>query len=323
MSSRGLRRLVLLPLVALAGQPSSAHAEPAPANTELAPAPANAAEQAAELKRQGDVAMESRRYPAALAAYEKAQSIAPDPALLYNAGRALEAMGRFPEALEKIEAFDRTAPRELKARVPALAALIAELQAHVSRLTIVCNVDGARVLVRNSVIGKTPLQAPVALASGKATIEIDADGHFPFMREIELPGGGNLVMDAQLGARNATGLLSIRTTVPGSDVMVDGRPLGVAPVETFVPAGSHRIAAWHTDWQKTETTTTIAVGERKELTLSLTKEPGLTSKWWFWAGVGAVVVTGAVVTTALLTERQAGSGDIAPGRISGPLMLQF
>jgi len=316
MRSRRLPALVLVSLVALLGQPSSVHAQPAPADP-------SAVEQARELKRQGDAAMESRRYPAALAAYEKAQSIAPDPALLYNAGRALEAMGRYPEALEKIEAFDRTAPRDLKARVPALAALIAELHAHVSQITIVCNVDGARVLVRNTVVGKTPLQAPVALASGKARIEIEADGHFPFAREIELPGGGNVVLDAQLGARNATGLLSIRTTVPGSDVMVDGKPLGTAPVETFVPAGSHRIAAWHTDWQKTETTTTISVGERKELTLSLNKEPGITSKWWFWAGVGAVVVTGAVVTTALLTERPAATGDIAPGRISGPLTLQF
>lgn len=312
MSLRGFRKLVPVAVLACLVQASAAQAEP------TAP---TAADQAVELKRAGDAAMDSRRYPEALSAYERAHDLAPDPALLYNAGRALEAMGRYPEALEKIESFDRTAPRELKSRVPALAALIAELHAHVSRLTIVCNVDGARVLVRNTVVGKTPLQAPIALASGKATIEIEADGHFPYHRELELAGGGSVVLDAKLGARNATGLLSIRTSVPGADVVVDGRSLGVAPVETFVPAGAHRIAAWHADWQKTETTTTIAVGERKELTLSL-KEAGITSKWWFWAGIGAVVVTGAVVTTVLLTEREAGSGDIPPGRISGPL-LQF
>jgi hypothetical protein len=156
------------------------------------------------------------------------------------------------------------------------------------------------------------------MSAGKATIEIDADGYFPYRRELELPGGGAIVVDAQLGSRSRTGLLIVRTSVPGADVWVDGHALGAAPVETFVQAGAHRVTAWHPEWKTTQTSAALAVGERKELTLSL-KPLGITSKWWFWFGVSAVIVTGAVVTTALLTERDAGSGDIPPGRVSAPL----
>jgi hypothetical protein len=283
--------------------------------------PASDAERARALKQQGDAAMHSLRYAEALAAYQASYALSPDPALLYNQGRAQQALGRFPEALANMEAFDRQAPPQLHARVPALAGLIAELRARVATVAIACNVPGARVLIRDTVVGKTPMP-PLGVSAGKATIEIDAEGYFPYRRELELPGGGSLVVDAQLGSRARTGLLVVRTSVQGADVWVDGRALGAAPVETIVNAGTHRITAWHPEWKTTETSAALAVGERKEMTVSL-KPRGITSKWWFWAGVGAVVVTGAVVTTALLTERDPASGDIPPGHVSGPLSPAF
>ncbi len=64
----------------------------------------------------------------------------------------------------------------------------------------------------------------------------------------------------------------------------------------------------------------VVAGERKELMVQLEKR-GIVSKWWFWAGVGAVVVVGgAVITYAVLTERPAPQGDgFQPGQLSAPL----
>lgn len=51
----------------------------------------------------------------------------------------------------------------------------------------------------------------------------------------------------------------------------------------------------------------------------------VTSKWWFWAGVGIVAVA-AVVTIVVVTQTEkspsTGSG-FSPGRVSGPLVVQF
>src|SRR5262245_14749543 len=87
---------------------------------------------AAELKKQGDVAIDSMRYGEAVDAYSKAYALAKDPALLYNRGRALQALGDFPGALEALEGFDATASAELKARVPRLNALLTEVRAKVA-----------------------------------------------------------------------------------------------------------------------------------------------------------------------------------------------
>ncbi len=300
--------LLVTVAVSMATAPSSRAQPEAPSVTE----------RARELKKQGDAAMDQLRYEEALADYDAAYRLEQDPALLYNAARALQGLGRYPAALEKIEDFDRVAPPELKARAPALAALIAEIRSHVSKLTVSCKVPGARVLVRNTVVGTTPMDRPVALPSGKAVVEIEAEGYFPFRRAVDLPKGGVLLIEAQLVSRSTTGLLVVRTSVPGADVFVNGRALGVSPVETFVDAGDHTIAATHPDWRTTETSTTVAAGQRKEVNLAL-KPPGLTSRWWFWAGIGAVVISGVAVGIALNTERGAGTGDIAPGRVSGPL----
>ena len=64
----------------------------------------------------------------------------------------------------------------------------------------------------------------------------------------------------------------------------------------------------------------LLAGERKTISVELDKSAGITSKWWFWAGAGVVVVGGVALTAALLTEREADPGDIPPGRVSAPLI---
>ncbi len=98
-----LLRRVGVPLVvglALAAEPAVwAAPEGAPANS-------GAAAEAALLKQQGDALMDALDYPGALRKYEEAYAKHADAALLYNQGRALELMGRFPEALDLLRRFD-------------------------------------------------------------------------------------------------------------------------------------------------------------------------------------------------------------------------
>ena len=100
--------------------------------------PATAA-RAAEIKKRGDGAMDAGRPADALSAYVEAYVLSKEPALLYNKGRALQALGEYPQALEELEAFDRTAPAELKARVPGLARMIGDLRARVTTVSIACD----------------------------------------------------------------------------------------------------------------------------------------------------------------------------------------
>jgi hypothetical protein len=297
---------------------------PAPAPTSTpAPTPAqepapNGADdlqaQAAARKKVGDDAMEALQYADALAAYGDAYAITKDTALLYNMGRALQALNRFPEALEKLKAFDTAASPELKARVPRLSKLISEIRERVSTLTVRTNVEGARVLVRNVVVGKAPLSKPLELVSGSAEIEVAADGYFPARKTVDLPGGGEMALTLDLFSTSTTGLLAVKASVVGAEVLVDDKRIGVAPIELNVPKGTHRVVVKHRDYRVYETTAVVTAGGTKTVEATLETASVLT-RWWFWSAVGAVVTAGVIVTIAATTERAPDSGTIAPGQL--------
>ena len=58
--------------------------------------------------------MDSARPADALRAYNEAYALEPQPALLYNRGRAHMALEQFPEALQQLLQFREQAPPELR-----------------------------------------------------------------------------------------------------------------------------------------------------------------------------------------------------------------
>ncbi len=313
---RRRHRLVACALSVCVGLFSATPSVGAPAKPQ---AKASAESEAASLKKKGDAAMLALRYEDALEAYAASYALEPNPALHYNRGRALEALGRHAEALDAYEAFERDAPPALRAKVPQLAEHVESLRKRVSTLTLRVTPDGARVVLRNVVLGNAPFKEPFRVNAGPATLEVTAEGHAPWRKEIELPGGSALVIDVDLVPKKTGGTLIVRSDPP-ANVSIDGAALGTTPVEADLAAGSHTVTLSRNGYASRTSTVVIAAGARKELSLSLESEPGLTSKWWFWTGIGVVVVGATAVTVGLLTTREPGRGDIDPGRISAPLV---
>jgi hypothetical protein len=321
----------------LAASPAAAQSPPAPpaADAPKPPDPAKKAangpsdeparaddaavalERARALKKFGDRAMDSLRFADAYGAYADVYAITRDPALLYNMGRALQALNRYPEALTKLEAFEAAAPPELKARVPRLSQLIKDLRGKVATLSIECSVKNARVLVRNTVMGKLPLAEPLRLREGVAEVEVEAEGHFPYRTTVTLPGGGKAKVVAKLFSKTTTGLLAIRASAPGSVVFVDEQRAGIAPVELNVPGGTHRVKIKNPDFRNYETTTVVPSGSRKELDVKLLP-PSVLTRWWFWGSIALAGATAGVIGYAATTERSPSRGDIAPGQLKAP-----
>jgi hypothetical protein len=236
-------------------------------------------------------------------------------------GHAYEGLGDFPAALIKYEEFARIAPPELKARVPKLSELLSDTRQKVSVVTISCNVLGARVLVRDKMIGEIPASGTLTqtLNSGPATIEIAYEGYAEVKQQVFFDKGGKSSFDYTLVAKDKAGVLYIQTTPPG-DVFVDGKSLGRAPAEGGVVAGEHKIVIRRPGFDDVEKVAVVAVGQRKELSINLEQKPPITARWWFWTGVGVVVVGGVILTVALLTERAPDSGTIKPGQSQAPLL---
>jgi hypothetical protein len=296
----------------------SAAAAPSGSAGPAEPAP-DAAKRAAELKAQGDAAMQTMHFEDALQAYDQAYELEPSPALDYNRGRALQGLGRFPEALGRLEAFERSAPPDIKAKVPQLGQLLADVRSRVSTLGVSCNVAGARVHWKGVQIGLTPL-APTKLTAGTGTLEVLADGYLPFEQKLELAGTQQRTVTVDLQSKSTSGILRVKTDPPGASVSVDGKPIGQGPAEAIVRAGSHKVLVEADGYETAETEAVVTVGKTNPVDIQLGETPGIAQQWWFWTGLGVLVVGGVVITAVALSERGADSGDIPPGQVAAPLL---
>jgi tetratricopeptide (TPR) repeat protein len=267
---------------------------------------AQAASYAAQ-KKKADALFYDRRYEEALAAYDAAYAIDPNPTLHYNRGSTLESLSRFPEALDYMQRFQREASAETKAKIPTLAELIVEFRKKVATVEITVNVQGARVILRG--VDVTNSKSQVRVNAGAATLEVIADGYQTYKRDLVLTGNEVTRVRAELISREA--FLVVKSSIEGATVRLDQKPLGAVPLETRVAIGPHRIVVSRVEYDDAIAEYAAVAGERKELLLNPVKRPGLLSKWWFWTGVGVVVVgTGIAVTVyALNTESARGSGN--------------
>jgi hypothetical protein len=269
------------------------------------------------LKTSADEAMDNLRYAEALDGYKKAYSISHDARFLYNMGRALGALGDYPQAVEQLERFRMDAPADLKSRVPQLEQLITEFKRHVSTLTVRCNVPGAHVLVRAKDVGQTPL-SDLRLNAGPAVVEVSAEDYTPQRKEVTLPEGSAAEVSFDLVRASPLGILVVRSTPPATVVLVDGRAAGGTPVETSLMPGSHRLLLSRDGYRDLGTSTVVERGRRHELDLHLEKTPSVLTRWWFWTIVGVAVASGVAFTIAAFTERPADMGTIPPFQVRGP-----
>lgn len=277
--------------------------------------------EAQRLKKDGDALMDQDKYADALAVYARAHDLSGDPALLYNMGRALEAMGDYPDALDRLEQFEREASPALRAKVPALKELVADLRSRIVTIVVTTNAPRARLLVREKAAGvvEAGKETRIRTRAGSAELEVVAEGYEPYKKAIDLPGGTTIGVDAQLMPKARDAIIVVRTKPPAIIALNDD-DIGRSPLEQHVAPGSYMLSAKAEGHEHERFPLTIAMGERAQIDLELKKSTPLTGKWWFWTGLGAVVLAAGGVTTAILltTERSPDDGTFNPGKLPAP-----
>jgi tetratricopeptide (TPR) repeat protein len=284
------------------------------------PKTADAKNEAARLKKEADTLMDQDKYADALALYQKAYELSADPALLYNQGRALEAMGEYPEALDKLEHFEREAPPALQKKVSGLKEHLADLKNRITTLVISTNVAGARLLIREKAAGTLEKETKVRARAGPATLEVTAEGYESFKTSTELPGGTTVSINAQLVAKKKLpdDALVIVRTKPQADISLDGKALGRAPLEQRLAPGSYVLTATAEGYEEERVPMTLMLGDRRELDLELKKGGSVFGKWWFWTAIGVVAAGGAAAFLLVTTERKHDEGSFSPGSVPAP-----
>lgn len=284
-----------------------------------------------ELKRRGNQAMLDLNYVDALAAYRAALAKSPyDVVLYYNIGRAQQARGDYPAALDALQEFEKTAPPETKSKVPALGQLIADVKSHVGELRVRCTtaIDKAAILVDGTKIAEgcpaepKTIRITVEKKNAKVEVKVESEAYQAPAVVVPIEGGGppvNVTVSVQPKA--TSGIVRVVTVPNAAFVKVDGEERGNAPLEVSLRSGSHVLDVDAEGHEPSHLPFVLEAGSRRELNVTLEKTTPVTKKWWFWTGVG--VVSAAVVTTAVILivqpERDATPGSIPPNIVHAPL----
>jgi hypothetical protein len=309
--------LVTFLLLAAAGRSAHAQSRKSDPRKNDPPKTDSQRSEAAHLKSAADVLMDQDRYADAVVLYQRAYELSNDPALLYNQGRAFEALGDYPTALDKLEAFEREAPPATRARVPGLKELITDLRGRIATIVVRTNAPAARLLIRQKDEGIINIEKRLSTRAGAASVEVDAEGYETFRRDVELSAGATLVVDATLTPKKRDALVVVRTT-PTADVLFDGRALGRSPLQVRATPGEHQLVARADGYYEERVAMTLALGDRRDVDLEMKSTPGILSKWWFWTSVGVVIAGGVATAIVLTTERPHSNGSFNPGSVSGP-----
>ncbi len=273
--------------------------------------------QAEQLKERGDELFRARRYVDALEIYAQAEALVSNPRVLYNRARALEALGRYAEALTELERFRASAPPDLLDGLRGLDRLMQELSARVALLEVKVDVADANVSWEQQALGVSPLPAPVRVNAGAGQLRVEKDGYFPIERRMTLRGGQATSLELVLKSKATNGKLVVRSSVAGTTVYVDDAVLGQAPTEVVLPPGSHRVVARRTGYDEVQTQVIVAPGQDRLLTVTpLATEVPLYDHWWFWAALGAAATAGAATYFIATDEPTQSHGTFSPDVIT-------
>lgn len=294
-------------------------AVPAPVMDPAVAVEARAQAEALALKNRGDTLFRAREFGAAISTYQQSYAVYPDARVLFNEARALQALGRYSEAIVLLQRFADVAGPETKAEVSSLPELQADLRSRVAEVVIRINQPDAQVTFRNQPLNVTAAAAPILVDAGEGRLRVTKEGFFPYERQVTLRGGASVSLEVTLGSVARHAQVVVKSRVPGATVSIDGKLVAQAPAEAFVLPGTHRIVARRDGYSEASTQVILLAGQHRELELNPLEQQPLLKQWWFWAGAAVVVAAG--VTTAVIVARSddGTNGDFSPSIVRGPL----
>lgn len=166
---------------------------------------------------------------------------------------------------------------------------------------------GAEVYVDDRMVGKVPIEEPFEVTPGQHTIKVQKRGFTPHIDTFQIRKGEQKELEIDLVPSG--GIVKVACNVRRAQVLLDGKPIGRTPFDGDVPPGKHKLEIVSAGKLRETRMIEVRAGEETKLSVTMKdvpppivkKDNSLLGKWWFWTGVGAVVVTG--VTVGVLSAR--------------------
>lgn len=226
--------------------------------------------------QRGIAEMDAHRYPSALEALETSYRLHPSPVALYNMALVHREMGHVQRAIESFERYlAEGAGRVQTDRVTSVRESLQQLRAQLATVTLTNTPATFTTLVDGREL--VPTAGALVLDPGDHVIVVSSEGRRPWREELHLSAGQRATLAVSLDPERTTPAATPRAAP------VVSAPVATAPVAT-APVTPH---------------------PREDQA-----SPSITSRWWFWTGIGAVVVAGAVAGVVIATS---GTASPVPG----------
>lgn len=168
MLRRSILALCASMLLAASVPAQVAPATPVTPVTPTAPEPTSAQTEAARAHyARGLRLYEQRAYAAALAEFQDAHRLVPNPKLLFSMGQAHAGMGQYARAIEELGAYvERVSDTMPAGRRDQIERQLEAFRQRVGHLEVTVNVPGATIRVDDDRVGESPLRGPILLDVG-------------------------------------------------------------------------------------------------------------------------------------------------------------
>lgn len=273
--------------------------------------------------------VEEARWPEALEKFQLAQQKRPHPITRYNIAACFRALGvytaarrSYAEALAESQAehggknaLGERTDSEVKGLLVQLDGIIASLELTLSPSPVMVSVDGAPLTFESADMAVAGLRAPgpaeavtaghltLRLNPGVHTLSVRGDGFADAAVTYTLLPGAKRVVELRLDRLPST--LYVAAVPASSVVRVDDVDVGTAPATVTRAPGVHRVHIVHPGFLPYDAQVTTHPGEDLRITGNLTRESrSLTSRWWFWGTIGAVVVSVAVASYVIVRSTE-------------------
>jgi PEGA domain-containing protein len=255
----------------------------------------------------------------ALTAFQEAAAARDAPRVEFNIAYCLRALGRYVAARKVLKrvlsnptGLDPSQVDDAKAYLADSGKLVARAQVTLDPPTAIVTIDGRALEADTGTedtfeassesvedsrsIGKASFV--VLLDPGMHIFRAVREGRLDAVVQRAVRSGEVAAVDMRLDLLPAT--ISVRSNPSDGIVRVDGREVGIAPIEFARAAGTYKLDVVHDNFETYEVTLHLQPGERSDLTAKLAPHSvPLTRRWWFWTGAVAIVAGGVVLTYAL------------------------
>ena len=194
--------------------------------------------------------------------YQQAVTIEAGKTNSFNASLTAQAPETPPPATAEEPAVANVKPSK-KEIVPTGAVT------RIGQLLVKANVSGARISVDGSSEPNwiTPYSSTIDLHTGTHQVVVSKEGYDDYQQSVSIEGGKPFTVNARLSV--GSGEVTIVTTPPGFDVLIDGKLIGPSPARESVAAGSHKYTVRQPGAAPYEDTFNIKSGAILGLTVNL------------------------------------------------------